>query len=432
MNEIISVTDNSTEQISDINNVDKVDHKKHNKSKTKNKQQSISYKQNILFVSNINIINTHNVRQQLRDIFKPYNIKKLILNRSDNGNLRGYGFVMLYNNNNISIQQCINELHNKVIINNKLLYVTQHTDKIDIIYPLLTYQQRLEVQYDNYALIGTTDQLTANHITDILYRLVTCVDNTQQHYTILDCTSCIGTQTISLAQRFDYVTAIELDNTRYNMLQHNVKLINTKNNITCINDNSINILYNVNQQHQQQQQQYTVICVDPPWQSHNESYTDYKLINIEQMKLDDKTMLDICNYVRQNNICSILCIGLPYNFDIDTLAKRCVVSVNNNDNNNNDNNQQLDERPFPFKITIGKRILFILCLPYTNEYNTTQQRQLLYNNSILDILINELNQYNILYHDEYKPCFFDYEKQRWISLHRWKGNKQVAATKVIM
>lgn len=379
----------------------------------------------ILFISNLNTVNTKTTRAQLHKILKVYGLKKLSLPCNQYGHIRGYAFATL-----ISAAQCESAIHElcNVVINNQLLCISHTLGKIDILYPLVPYNTRKQIQCDSYSLMGATDQLTAIRITSVLYNITHCIayrysnSHMKQQYTVLDCTGCIGAQSIALADQFDQVTVCELDSTRYNMLQHNVELLNShKRNITAINCDS-----NTQLPCSDPTTAPTIISIDPMWQQPNESYTDHATIHHNQLALGNKSISDIVIELRERSGSSVVCIGLPYNYDVTTLAQLCVIPANNDSATPpNTNRDTLDERPFPFTMEFGKRILFILCLPHVNEYNHEMTRSLDYCNSTLDSVIAQLVEFNQLYKLDHKPKFFDYEKQRWISLMRWNGNKMI-------
>ena len=57
---------------------------------------------------------------------------------------------------------------------------------------------------------------------------------------IIDCTSGVGGDTISLASIFKTVIGVEIDNIRFDMLNNNINTYNL-NNIITYNDSCLNI-----------------------------------------------------------------------------------------------------------------------------------------------------------------------------------------------
>ena len=124
--------------------------------------------------------------------------------------------------------------------------------------------------------------------------------------TITDATACIGGNTFSFAHYFAKVNAVELDETRANMLTNNVKLLCEKNNVTVIEGDYTGQLSSLKQD---------VVFFDPPWGG--ESYSDRKSISLE---LSGKPLVEICRDLRGRT--QFIVLTVPWNFDFEKFEER--------------------------------------------------------------------------------------------------------------
>ena len=79
-----------------------------------------------------------------------------------------------------------------------------------------TKEERAEFEHDETAMYSVTDARTADRISKLVQDLG-CDD-------IVDGCACVGGNTLSFGRHFKKVTAIELDKTRFAMLEHNCGL----------------------------------------------------------------------------------------------------------------------------------------------------------------------------------------------------------------
>ena len=117
---------------------------------------------------------------------------------------------------------------------------------------------------------------------------------------ILDATAGIGGNTISFANYFKHVTAIELFQTRFEILKNNVNTFNNTN-IELINDSCLNHLDG----------KYDGYFFDPPWGGPN-----YKYNSKITIKLGNLTLEEIINKIKKNNNKPIF-LKLPNNYDLN-------------------------------------------------------------------------------------------------------------------
>jgi 16S rRNA G966 N2-methylase RsmD len=117
---------------------------------------------------------------------------------------------------------------------------------------------------------------------------------------IVDATAGIGGNTISFANYFKNVTAIEIQRSRFDILSNNINYYKI-NNIELINDSCLNHL-NGN---------YDGIYFDPPWGGPN-----YKNTSKIKIKLGDLTLEEIINIIKENNN-KFIFFKLPINYDLN-------------------------------------------------------------------------------------------------------------------
>jgi len=121
---------------------------------------------------------------------------------------------------------------------------------------------------------------------------------------ITDAMSCIGGDTLTFANTFKSVNAIEMDKLRFEYLKHNMNLFNVSN-IEYYNDDYLNIYHKLKQD---------VIYIDPPWGG-----PEYKTKKSIKIKIGNKKLEEICDDIIQSKLCKLLVLKLPYNYDLTNL-----------------------------------------------------------------------------------------------------------------
>ena len=123
-------------------------------------------------------------------------------------------------------------------------------EKIDFLFRYVANDVRQHIQMDDEALFSTTDQVTADKITNDLLKFA------PSSSTITDATACVGGNTYSFAQVYHKVCAIEKDVVRYKMLKHNMHVLGVSANVSCIHGDSLDVCRG---------QRQDVVFIDPPW-----------------------------------------------------------------------------------------------------------------------------------------------------------------------
>lgn len=145
----------------------------------------------------------------------------------------------------------------------------------------------------------------AKKISEILkYHLVKKNINPREAI-ITDATAGIGGNTISFAQYFKFVHAIELDKTRAEYLQNNINIYELSN-VQVYNQDCLELTKNLNQQ---------VVFIDPPWGGKN-----YKMQKNLRLIISNISLESYCNQLFDKNITknipSIIILKLPRNYDL--------------------------------------------------------------------------------------------------------------------
>ena len=105
-------------------------------------------------------------------------------------------------------------------------------------------------KYDNEGLWSITHVIDAEYLSKKILKIVN-----DKNIKIIDMTAGCGGNLISFMLHFKYVTGVEIDKNRYNMLKHNIQQYNHNCKINVINDDCLNQIKNI----------YDVFFFDPPW-----------------------------------------------------------------------------------------------------------------------------------------------------------------------
>ena len=137
-------------------------------------------------------------------------------------------------------------------------------------------------------------------ITNLIFKYM----NNSKNIIITDAMACIGGDTLSFANTFIKVNAIEMDKIRFDYLKHNMSLFNVTN-IEYFNDDYLNI-YNKLIQY--------VIYIDQHWGG-----PEYKSKKSVKIKIGSKKLEELCDDIIQNKLCKLLVLKLPFNYDLNEL-----------------------------------------------------------------------------------------------------------------
>ena len=334
------------------------------------------------------------------------------------------------------------------------------TDKRDMLFSKLTHAQRLALRLDSVALYSVTDQHDADRVSLLIGALAACAvpplcpeakaapgappqsadstfdgdapvvshpqppTRTTTDLSVLDAFACVGGNTISFAQHFRHVVAVELDVDRHAMLAHNVAVAIgadvARARVRTICGDAHGALVEC---------ACDAVFLDPPWGG--PGYTADACLTEFDMGAEVGGMRAL---FRDSAACAELCVArLPTNFGIDGLAQWLVSPGAIPPFPGADPN----ERPLPFRLRLGhKATLLVVCFQATRARvhgiassegaRAGAGSRLRFGLHNLDALVAALVGFDRAWACEHHPAFFDWEAQRWIRLKDWKGCKMPA------
>lgn len=167
-------------------------------------------------------------------------------------------------------------------------------EKRDFLFKFVDQPIRDKIILDTEALFSTTDQLTADKITQDILKFV------PKSATITDATACAGGNTYSFSQHFAHVLAFEKDALRVRILRHNMTLLGATN-VSIRNGDSFILCT---------QQSQNVIFLDPPWGG-----PDYKKHARVSLFLSERPLAEFCRIMVATRVTRFIALKAPTNFD---------------------------------------------------------------------------------------------------------------------
>lgn len=177
-----------------------------------------------------------------------------------------------------------------------------------------------QLKYDDVALYSITARYIADKMTTLIFKL----PNINKKSIIIDCTACIGGNTISFARKFNNIISIELDNIRYKYLVHNLNVFKINNSstytpkhilyphVTTYNANCLDVIYKFNDI-------CTILFFDMPWGG--PLYKDEKkiMLYLDKISIIDIIKMNLRGQLQQNKIIPYLIFKTPTNIDINAI-----------------------------------------------------------------------------------------------------------------
>jgi len=196
-----------------------------------------------------------------------------------------------------------------------------HKNMINLIkklFPVLFSNNYDQIMIPDDCLSYVTPSKWAKKTCDIIKNLFDKYFLVMGH--VMDCTACVGGDSLHLSEHFDLVTSIEIDREVYQNLVHNIGLYQ-KNNIVTINDSFLNVIC--------KEIDCQAIYIDPPWGGKN--YKNYRklTLSIDDISIE-KITIDILT--KKYKIRPTFIIWkLPYNYDLDyfenEINKACYYTI---------------------------------------------------------------------------------------------------------
>ena len=189
-------------------------------------------------------------------------------------------------------------MNNKIKIKcNRYLLKKYDESYFKKVFPKTDYSK---IQYDCEGLYSITNPIEAQKISNLIKSKL----HNNDSLNIFDGTGGLGGNTINFAINFKSVTTCELNIKRYNMLVNNIDQYDLKN-VIKLNTNSIDYLYN-------NYNNFDVFFFDPPWGG--PTYKKYKNLSL---KMNNKSLLEIAQYLKDKIINKLLIYKLPYNYNFN-------------------------------------------------------------------------------------------------------------------
>lgn len=163
---------------------------------------------------------------------------------------------------------------------------------------------KLKINQESIIYITTPDD--AEQITKIIVNHILKYYPSTSIVNITDATAGVGGNTISFAQKFHKVNAIELNQERFNYLSNNINAYQI-NNVVLYNDDCLKIVPTLPDN--------DIIFIDPPWGGKN-----YKNKDKIRLSLGEYDIEDICHQFLNSNkmksVPNLIVLKLPKNYDI--------------------------------------------------------------------------------------------------------------------
>ena len=311
------------------------------------------------------------------------------------------------------------------------------TDKRDTLFPHLSREQRLQLRLDDVAVFSCTDGDTASRTADVIALLLSLAtpsacespDHSAQKPAIVDVCACAGGSALAFARNggYGHVTAVELDAGRAGDLAHNAAV--------CLPGAAAAQLFSVvhGDGTQPQAVQARVSCqecqslampavfCDPPWPG-GPAYSAVACIPADGIALGDVALPEMAHTWLHTLGVPLVALGTPLNYD-DTAFARCMTTCRPGD-------AAAADRVLPFRLAFGRRMLLLLLSPQWGNAvascaSTPRPAQRHFPTARLDAYVAALRAWNAEHAEEHHPRFFDWEKDAWIPLSRWKGARPV-------
>ena len=174
----------------------------------------------------------------------------------------------------------------------------------DRLFPRLEKHKYNLLKIDTASISYITTPSTAKQICNIIKKYFN--EHKIQMESIVDCTACVGGDTIALASIFNEVLSVEIETNTYNMLENNVHVYDLKN-VKLFNDDCLQLLKRI--------EYVQAVYFDPPWGG-----SDYKSMNKLRLFIGsesiEKIAVDLMCRRYTKKPPKFMIFKLPKNYDI--------------------------------------------------------------------------------------------------------------------
>jgi len=392
---------------------------------------------------------------QLRDLFAPFGAQKVSVAVNSDNLTRGWAHVTL--KDEAQVPEAIDALDGKAEVTYQKkdgsdvdkaegdveeaastkvkIRVSRTLGRVDFSFSRQPFCVRSQLRVDDHeAYVSLTDDVTADRMAAVIEQMIDAAFGPKHGILVVDATAGAGGNTAAFAARgrFGPVHAIELDDKRASILQDNLRVLGHASSVRVHHGDAVALLSSATQQLCLPDDVH-VLFLDPPWGG-----TTYSASSaISDLFVGELGMKGLCDLVnpRLHHVqggahfsADLVALKLPSQFDLDSLARHATQPLSG------DTRGQLDERAFPFVIEFGKTTLLLIAFPRDAfappPTAAAAAAAASFCNASLDRVIAALNAFSTTCGHRKHPRFFDWEKQRWINLSRWKGcNMQPALKK---
>ncbi len=163
--------------------------------------------------------------------------------------------------------------------------------------------------------------------------------------------------------------------------------------------------------------------IDPPWGGPQYSAA----ASIDDLPMGDISLALLLDLLRDH--CDIVALRLPLNFNIDKLSHGLVHPSTASTRGESPGDEwvklsigdEAAERALPFCVDFDVSRFFVVCFPPRPDSRVRLGTW------TLDAMIANMNTWNGGLGRQHHPRFYDWEKDRWIPLSRWRGCNAAAA-----
>lgn len=167
---------------------------------------------------------------------------------------------------------------------------------------------------DDDSLHFITSREYANKITDIVKLYAQKLNLQCKDVVITDATAGVGGDTLTFANTFKHIHAIEIHKLRCEYLFNNVKLYNL-NNIDIINDDCANVITYIDD--------HNVVYIDPPWGG-----ISYKTFDKLTLPFCNMMLEEFCNKLMDRAIMrrvpEVIVVKLPKNYNMKHFCSNVI------------------------------------------------------------------------------------------------------------
>jgi hypothetical protein len=420
----------------------------------------------------------HGARKAILSQLRQYQCRKVRVDHNSHGHAKGWAWLIF--SSEADRDRCCEEMDQKLFVPIRqrsnsnttvercLLNVSPCLNsKLCQVFPSATPSQRAQLILDPEGWYSITDEITADTTTEACLAVLGAlqseppVDAAPPGSLAIDGTAGCGGNTASLirSSRFSRVIAFESNPERARSLTHNLTVLfpsHVGESRSCcewtVRDESffaglrgdgLGVVCEG-----QTQAALDLLFLDPPWGGQN--YRQVALASTAPVlssetnstpplpsppsdyPLGDSLILshllsELIPFqfnlplASSSRSIKLVAVKLPDIFDLTSLCEQITRSDLRWDQEDSRGHilpsgrkkkRSLDSRPHPFRLQLGARTALLL-VGYPPHYR----------NRDLDLIVEQLVEFDQIRGLELHPKFFDWEKQRWISLHTWKGCK---------